>query len=154
MRKAILFLTLFTFSLNTFDFSVARVRKAGGQEKEHEKGHVVLRWTADGLKVYELEDTEDAKFVAEEAKFRGEKFLLLKGIPERIYLSCAMGYFLLENHPRINVKLLMQDIRKLCNGCKPVNCGITREEAINLLERGGARDIANELKESYRRAEQ
>lgn len=147
MKKAILSLLVFTSLLSISD---AREKKT----KPQEEWHVVLLWTREGLKVYELKDPEDAKFVAEEAKFRGEKTLLLKGDPRRIYLSCAMGYFLQENHPRIDLNLLMQDIRKLCDRCKPINCEIRREEAIGFLEKGGAREIANDLRESYRRAEQ
>lgn len=138
MRKIALFLLFATFSLNI----------SNGKAREE---YVVLRWSKQGLKIYELAERDDAMFVVEESKLRGEKALLFRGNVERVYLSCAMGYFLQESHPRIDVKLLMSDIRKKCNKCKPVNCEIGREEALDFLERGGAKDIAQDMKDAYRR---
>lgn len=138
MKRAILFLLFATFSLSI--------------SKEREE-YVVLRWSKEGLKVYELRERDDAKFVVEEAKLRGEKALFLKGNVEKIYLSCAIGFFLQENHPRLNIGLLTSDIRKKCEKCKPMNCELSREDALKFLEKGGAGDVANEMKEFYRRVE-
>lgn len=145
MKRVSLFLLPVIFLLSIFDAK-------GGEGVG--TWHLVLRWTREGLKTYELKDPEDAKFVAEEARFRGEKVMVLKGELKDLYLSCAMGFFISENHPRINLNLLLRDIKQRCRRCKPINCEIVREEALNFLERAGARDIASDLKESYRRAEQ
>lgn len=124
------------------------------RKKKEEAGvYVVLRWTRGGMKIYVMEEEEDARFIAEESRERGERVFMARGEPKRVFLSCAMGYFLMESHPRVNTELLIKDIRQECGGdCRPLNCGVEdRESALKLLEEGGAGQIVRELRETYRR---
>lgn len=143
MKKISLFL-LTAIALLTSDV-VAKPKKV-----KQPQFFVVMVWHGEDLKVYELSDPEDARFIAEEHKNRGNKVVTFKGLPKRIYLGCALGYFLLENHPKIRLDLLSKDIKKACGNCTPLNCDLNRSQALEFLEKGGAREVKVELEKAYK----